>query len=113
MCCYLALHPLHLYKTKQNRGYQLQTKMNHALPTLEAVDRSFRKEQLFLHQIHKFVLRDWRCNIVAVIGSWYRLAKSESSVYFRISFNGIVWTEAIFFFFFFFFFAKFYQILIK
>ena len=37
---YSALYTLHLYKTKQNRGYQLQAKMNHTLPPLEAVDIS-------------------------------------------------------------------------
>ena len=81
--------------------------MNYALPPLEAVDISLSKEQLFMHQIHMFVLCDWRLNIVTVIGSWYISAKSESSTYFRISYDGIVWTEAIFFF------ATFYQILIK
>ena len=71
--------------------------MNHALPPLEAVDISFSKELLFIHQIHMFVLCDWRRNTVTVNGSWYISAKSESFIYFRISFNGIVWTEAIFF----------------
>ena len=80
--------------------------MNHALPPLEAVDISFSKEQLFIHQIHMFLLCDWRRNIVTVIGSWYISAKYDSSLYFRISFNGIVWTEAIFF-------ATFYRILFK
>ena len=43
-----------------------------------------------------FVLRDWRHNIVTVVGIWYVSATSERSIYFRISFNGIVWTEATF-----------------
>ena len=81
--------------------------MNHALPPLEAVDISFSKERHFIHQILMFVLCDWRRNIVTFIGIWYVSAKSESSIYFRMSFNGIVWTEAFFFF------ATFYQILIK
>ena len=55
--------------------------MNHALSPLEAVDISFSKEQLFIHQVYMFVLRDWRRNIVTVIGSWYISAKSESSIY--------------------------------
>ena len=77
-------------------GYQLQAKMKHAVPPLEAVDISFRKERLFIHQIQMFVFCDWRRNIVTVIGMRYISAKSESSIYFRISFNGIVWTEANF-----------------
>ena len=52
--------------------------MNHALPTLEAVDISFNKERLFIHQNQMFVLCDWRRNIVTVIGIWYISAKSES-----------------------------------
>ena len=40
------------------------------------------------------VLCDWRRNIVTVIGIWFISAKFESPVYFRITFNGIVWTEA-------------------
>ena len=68
--------------------------MNDALPPLEAVDISFSKERFFLHQIQMFVLRDWRRNIVTVVGIWYISATSKSSIYFRISFNGIVWTEA-------------------
>ena len=68
--------------------------MNQALPPLEAVDISFSKERLFIHQIQMFVLCDWRRNIVRAIGNWYVSAKSESCIYFRISFNGIVWTVA-------------------
>ena len=75
-------------------------------PTFRTVDIPFSKGQLFIHQIHMFVLCDWRRNIVTVIGSWYISAKFESSIYFRKSFNGIVQTEAICF-------ATFYQILIK
>ena len=41
-----------------------------------------------------FVLCDWRCNIVKIIGIWYTSAKSESSIYFRILSYGKVWTEA-------------------
>ena len=78
--------------------------MNHALPPLETVDISFSKERLFIHQIQMFVLCDWRRNIVTVIGIRYISAKSESSIYFRISFNGVVWIE---------FFPMFYRILIK
>ena len=63
-------------------------------PTLEAVDISFIKERFFIHQIQMFVLCDWRRSIVTVIGIWYISVKSGSSIYFRISFNGIVWTEA-------------------
>ena len=44
--------------------------MNHALPSLEAVDISFSKERLFLHHIQMFVLCDRRRNIVTVNGSW-------------------------------------------
>ena len=70
--------------------------MNQVLLPLNAVAISYSKEQLFIHQIHMFILCDWRRNIVTVIGSWYISAKSESSIYFRISFNGIVWIEAFF-----------------
>ena len=70
--------------------------MNHALSPLEAVDISFNKEQPFIYQIQMFVLCDWRRNIVTVIGIWYISTKYESSIYFSISFNGIVWTEANF-----------------
>ena len=55
MCSYTALHTLHLYKTKQNWVNQLQAKINHALPPLEAVDISFSKERLFIYQIQMFV----------------------------------------------------------
>ena len=68
--------------------------MNHALPPLEAVDIFFSKERLFIHPVQIVVLCDWRRNIITVIGIWYISAKSESSIYYRISFNGIVWTEA-------------------
>ena len=68
--------------------------MNHALQPSEALDISFSKERFFLHQIQMFVLRDWRRNILTVVGIWYISATSESSIYFRKSFNGIVWTEA-------------------
>ena len=76
--------------------------MNHALPPLEAVDIHFSKERLFINQIQMFehVLCDWRRNIVRVIGIWYLSAKYESSIYFSISFHGIVWTEANFLLFF-------------
>ena len=67
--------------------------MNHALPPLEAVDIFFSKERLFMHQIQMCVLCDWRQYIVTVIGIWIISAKFESPVYFRITCNGIVWTE--------------------
>ena len=41
--------------------------MNHALPSLEAVDIPFSKERHFIHQIQMFVFCDWRRNIVTVI----------------------------------------------
>ena len=60
MCCYSALNTLHLYKMKQNWGYQLQAKLNHALSPLEAVDISFNKERPFIYQIQilYFVIGD-------------------------------------------------------
>ena len=67
--------------------------MSHALPT---ADISFSKGQLFQHQIQLFVLCNWLRNIVTVIGILYMSAKSENSIYFRISFNKIAWTEAKF-----------------
>ena len=77
----------------------MQAKINHALPPLEAVNKYFSKERLFIYQIQMFVLCDWRHNIVKVIGIWYISEKYESTIYFSISFMVLSGMKLIFYYF--------------